>query len=52
MNRVSPEGEILMFRPLAFRFGFRGGVGCRVLVTVMVGGNIASAKSHPTGPNM
>ncbi len=45
---------MLMLRPLATRLGFRGccGGGVFVVVTVAVGGNIASARSQPTGPNM
>gem|GEM_PF-4085162 len=53
-KRVSPEGGISKLRPRAafVFFGLRGGVGCWVLVAVTAGGNIASAKSQPTGPNM
>jgi hypothetical protein len=54
-KRVSPEGGISKLRPRAtlfLFFGLRGGVGCPVLVAVTAGGNIASAKSQPTGPNM
>ena len=47
---------MLLLRPLVTRFGLRGSRGgwlsLPVVVTVAVGGNIASARSQPTGPGM